>query len=64
MHTSRKRLIDVQRVLKKDSKDYRAFEILNVGRYERENYLSVNKSLREEERVSQAARKEKEFGAI
>jgi len=61
VHTSRKRLIDVQRVLKKDSKDYRAFEILNVGRYERENYLSVNKSLREEERVSQAARKEKEF---
>lgn len=61
IHTSRKRMIDVQRKLKKDGVDFRAFEILNVGRYERENYLNVNDDLRAEEKAQQAARKEKEF---
>ncbi len=61
VHTSRKRMIDVQRNLKKDGKDFRAFEILNVGRYERENYLSINDDLRAEEKAQQAFRKEKEF---
>jgi len=61
VHTTRKRMIDVQRKLKKDGVDFRAFEILNVGRYERENYLSVNDDLRAEEKAQQAARKEQEF---
>lgn len=61
IHTSRKRMIGVQRKLKKDRVDFRAFEILNVGRYERENYLNVNDDLRAEEKAQQAARKEKEF---
>ncbi|MDO8656323.1 MAG: site-specific DNA-methyltransferase, partial [Nanoarchaeota archaeon] len=61
IHTSRKRLIDVQRELKKVGKDFRAFEILNVGKYERENFLAVNDDLRAEEKAKQAERKEKEF---
>jgi DNA modification methylase len=61
IHTSRKRMIDVQRKLKKEGVDFRAFEILNVGRYERENFLNVNEDLRAEEKAKQAARKEKEF---
>jgi DNA modification methylase len=61
VHISRKRMIDVQRKLKKDGIDFRAFEILNVGRYERENFLSVNDDLRVEEKAQQAIRKEKEF---
>lgn len=61
IHTSRKRLIGVQRELKKAGKNFRAFEILNVGRYERESFLSVNDDLRAEEKVRQAERKEKEF---
>ena len=61
VHTSRKRMIDVQRKLKKDGIDFRAFEILNVGRYERENFLNVNNDLRAEEKAQQAARKENEF---
>ncbi|MDP3957733.1 MAG: site-specific DNA-methyltransferase [bacterium] len=61
IHTSRKRLIGVQRELKKAGKDFRAFEILNVGRYERENFLAVNDDLRAEEKSKQAERKEKEF---
>ncbi|MDO8466797.1 MAG: site-specific DNA-methyltransferase [bacterium] len=61
IHTARKRLIDVQREMKKASKDFRAFEILNVGRYERENFLAINNDLRSEEKSKQAERKEKEF---
>ena len=61
IHTSRKRLIGVQRELKKDGKNFRAFEILNVGKYERENFLTVNDDLRAEEKAKQAEQKEREF---
>ena len=61
IHTSRKRLIGVQRELKKAGKNFRAFEILNVGRYERESFLATNHNLRAEEKSKQAERKEKEF---
>ena len=61
IHTSRKRLIGVQRELKKGGKNFRAFEILNMGRYERENFIAVNDDLRAEEKAKQAERKEKEF---
>ncbi len=61
IHTSRKRMIGVQRELKKAGKDFRAFEILNVGKYERESFLNTNDDLRAEEKAKQAERKEKEF---
>ena len=61
IHTSRKRLIGVQREMKKESKNFRAFEILNVGRYERDNFLKINDDLRADEKAKQAERKEKEF---
>ena len=61
IHTTRKRMIGVQRELKKEGKNFRAFEILNVGRYERENFLMTNDDLRAEEKSKQAERKEKEF---
>jgi DNA modification methylase len=61
IHTSRKRLIGVQRELKKEGKDFRAFEILNVGKYERESFLAINEDLRAEQKLKQAERKEKEF---
>lgn len=61
VHTTRKRMIGVQRELKKAGKDFRAFEILNVGKYERESFLNINNDLRAEEKTKQAERKEKEF---
>jgi len=61
IHTSRKRMIDVQRQLKKEGKNYRAFEILNLGKYERQFYVGINPNLREEERQKQIAQKEKDF---
>ena len=61
IHTTRKRMIGVQRELKKDGKDYRAFEILNLGKYERQHYIGVNPNLREEEKQKQIAEREKNF---
>ncbi|MBP6926186.1 MAG: site-specific DNA-methyltransferase [Candidatus Pacebacteria bacterium] len=61
IHTTRKRMIGIQRELKKAGKDFRAFEILNVGKYERESFLNINDDLRTEEKAKQAERKEKEF---
>lgn len=61
IHTTRKRMIGVQRGLKKDGKDYRAFEILNLGKYERQHYIGVNPNLREAEQQKQLEEKEAAF---
>jgi len=61
IHTTRKRMIGVQRELKESGKDYRAFEILNISRYEREHYIGVNENLSEEEQEQVRKRKENEF---
>ena len=61
IHTIRKRMIGVQRELKADGKDYRAFEILNLGKYERQHYIGVNPNLREEQRQKQIEEKEAAF---
>jgi DNA modification methylase len=59
IHTSRKRMVGIQRELKKAGKDFRAFEILNIGKYERESFLNTNDDLRAEEKAKQAERKKK-----
>ena len=51
IHTTRKRLIGIQRELQKDGKDFRAFEILNLGKYERQFFMDD---------LSNGARKSKE----
>ncbi len=61
IHTTRKRMIGVQRALKQENKPYRAFEILNLGRYERQHYIGVNPNLREEEQRRQLEQKEAAF---
>ena len=64
IHTTRKRMIGVQRQLKEEGKDFRAFEILNLGKYERAHYIGVNPNLREEEKQKQLEQKEKDFIAL
>ena len=64
IHTTRKRMIQVQRQLKDQGKDFRAFEILNLGKYERAHYIGVNMNLREEDRQKQLEQKEKDFIAL
>ena len=61
IHTTRKRMIGVQREMKKSGTDFRAFEILNLGKYERQHYIGVNLNLREEQKQKQLARKEQDF---
>lgn len=61
IHTTRKRMIGVQRQLKNDGKDYRAFEILNLGKYERQHFVGLNPNLREAQQQQQLAQKEADF---
>jgi len=44
IHTTRKRLIGVQRSLKGKGQHDRAFEILNLGRYERQHHAASNET--------------------
>lgn len=39
VHTARKRLIGIQRELQANGKDFRAFELLNLGKYERQFFM-------------------------
>jgi DNA modification methylase len=39
IHTTRKRMIGIQRELQENGKDFRAFEILNLGKYERKFFM-------------------------
>jgi len=61
VHTTRKRMIGVQRQLKKEEKNWRAFEILNLGKYERAHYIGVNTNLREADQQKQLEQKEAKF---
>lgn len=61
IHTTRKRMIQVQRKLKEDGKNYRAFEVLNVGKYERQHFVGLNPALQEEEQQRQLSKKSKDY---
>jgi site-specific DNA-methyltransferase (adenine-specific)/adenine-specific DNA-methyltransferase len=61
IHTTRKRLIGVQRELKAAEKPFRAFEVLNLGRYERQAYLNVGGRLTGKQKEEALATKEREF---
>jgi site-specific DNA-methyltransferase (adenine-specific)/adenine-specific DNA-methyltransferase len=61
IHTTRKRLIQVQRGLKAGGKPFRAFEVLNLGRYERQAYLNVAGRLTGKQKEQALAKKEAEF---
>ena len=61
IHATRKRMIDVQRQLKADDNNWRAFEILNLGKYERQHYVGVDTGLRSEEKKKQLEAREREF---
>lgn len=61
VHTTRKRLIGVQRELKAADRPFRAFEVLNLGRYERQAYLNVGGRLSGAQKEQALAEKEREF---
>ncbi|MBA7580628.1 hypothetical protein ES708_22522 [subsurface metagenome] len=51
----------MQRLLKKENKPYRAFEILNLGKYERKYFLGINTNLSEEEQQKQLKLKQEQY---
>lgn len=61
IHTTRKRMIGVQRELQSADKPFRAFEVLNLGKYERQHFVAVNPNLRAKEKARQQQQKEKDF---
>ena len=61
VHTTRKRLIGVQRELKTEGKPFRAFEVLNLGRYERQAYLNISGRLSAKKKADALAKKERDF---
>ena len=61
VHTTRKRLIGVQRERKAAQEEFRAFEVLNLGRYERQAYLNVGGRLTGTQKDQALTQKETEF---
>lgn len=61
IHTSRKRLIGVQRELKEKGEPYRSFEILNLGKYERQYFAGIDPTLPDEQRRTLSIQKEEHF---
>ena len=61
IHTTRKRMIKVQRELKKEESNWRAFEILNLGKYQRQHYIYDGKNERNELSLQIKTKKEKDF---
>ena len=61
IHTTKKRMIVLQRKLKSEGKNYRAFEILNLGKYERQHYIGLNENLRDEKLRQHIQMKETDF---
>lgn len=64
IHTSRKRLIGVQRELKKENKPYRSFEILNLGKYERQYFVGIDPTLPEKQRQKISEQKEEHYTTL
>ncbi|MBI3195289.1 MAG: site-specific DNA-methyltransferase, partial [Ignavibacteriae bacterium] len=61
VHTTRKRLIQVQRELKKINQPYHAFEVLNLGKYERQHFFGIPAGLPKKEQEKLFEQKEEKY---
>jgi len=61
IHTTRKRLIQVQREMKKAGKPYRAFEVLNLGKYERQFFFGVPANIPQEQQEQLLEAKQEKY---
>lgn len=64
IHTTRKRMIQVQRELKKDGKPYRAFEVLNLGKYERQFFFGVPANIPQEQQEKLLEAKQEKYVSL
>ena len=61
IHTTRKRMIGIQRNLKNAEKSWRPFEILNLGKYQRQHFIDDKPFLQDEISLKNKKIKIKEF---
>lgn len=61
VHTSRKRMIQIQRDLRKEMRPFRAFEILNLGQYERQHFAGIDPTLPADQRKVLSAERERQY---
>ena len=61
IHTTRKRMIGVQRELKKEGKPYSAFEVLNLGKYERQFFFGVPANIPQEQQEKLLEAKQEKY---
>ena len=61
IHTTRKRLIGVQRELKAEDKNYRAFALLNLGKYQRQYFVAQSPHLSPQKTELLAEQKWREY---
>jgi len=61
IHITKKRLLQTQRKLKEEGKNWRAFQILNLGKYQRQYYIYDETSQRDEIKILDRKRKEQAF---
>lgn len=61
IHTIRKRLIQTQRELKTENKPYHAFEVLNLGKYERQHFFGIPAGLPKKEQEKLFEQKQEKY---
>ncbi len=61
IHTTRKRMIQVQRELKAEGKNFRAFEVLNLGKYERQFFMGIPADIPKDQQEQLLAEKEEKY---
>jgi len=64
IHTTRKRMIGVQRELKKEGKPYRAFEVLNLGKYERQFFFGVPANIPQQQQEKLLEAKQEKYVSL
>lgn len=64
VHTTRKRLINIQRERQKDGKEYRAFEVLNLGKYERQFFFGIPTDISPQQQTELLEQKQERYVSL
>jgi len=64
IHTARKRLINIQRERQKNGMEYRAFEVLNLGKYERQFFFGIPTNITPEEQTELLEQKQERYVSL
>ena len=61
IHTTRKRLISVQRKLRSAEQEYRAFEVLNLGAYERQHFVDIDLAISDAKQAQKTRQRDEAY---